>query len=201
VEHHNLYSVKETYKGLISNLSSSSDSIWSKVWHKSVPLKVSCLVWRLFHNRLLTRDNLLRRCVLDQNSVHCVGGCGCAESITHLFIECPVFSGVWFGICKWLRISTALQKEGHLHLEQFGGLLCNKKVISSCIRVIWFACIWIIWKAKNDKCFQNKGVSIDKMVDDTKVFSWKWWRFKSKSFAYNIDHWYMDPRACMGVLW
>jgi len=34
VETHNLYSVKEVYKELMSNLSSSSDPTWSKVWHK-----------------------------------------------------------------------------------------------------------------------------------------------------------------------
>lgn len=67
--------------------------------HKSVPLKVSCLVWRLFQNRLATRDNLSKRGVLDQNSIQCVGDCGREESVSHLFFECPLFSGVWFGLC------------------------------------------------------------------------------------------------------
>lgn len=31
------------------------------VWNKIVPLKVSAMAWRLLHNRLPTKDNLVRR--------------------------------------------------------------------------------------------------------------------------------------------
>lgn len=72
VESHNVYSFKEVYKWSMSsflqkkkwsmsNLSSSSDSTWSRVWHKSVLLKVQYLVWRLFQNRLAIRDNLFQK--------------------------------------------------------------------------------------------------------------------------------------------
>lgn len=121
VESYNVYSAKEVYKWLMSNMSSSSDPIWSKAWHKSVPLKVSCLVWRLFQNRLATRYNLAKRGVMDQSTIQCVGDCRSEESVTHLFFECSVFSSVWFGVCQWFRISAAFQKEGRLYLEQFGG--------------------------------------------------------------------------------
>jgi hypothetical protein len=30
------------------------------IWHKQVPLKVFLFVWRLHHNRLPTKDNLIR---------------------------------------------------------------------------------------------------------------------------------------------
>ena len=30
------------------------------VWHKSLPLKISCFIWLAFHNRILTWDNLQR---------------------------------------------------------------------------------------------------------------------------------------------
>ena len=46
------------------------------LWQKHIPLKVVVFVWRLFHNRLPTKDNLLRRNVLDNNSCLCASGCG-----------------------------------------------------------------------------------------------------------------------------
>lgn len=55
--------------GLISKMSSSLESIWLKVWHKLVPFKVYCLVWKKNHSRLATRDNLCGRGVLDQTSL------------------------------------------------------------------------------------------------------------------------------------
>jgi hypothetical protein len=108
-----------------------------------------------------------------------------------------VFSGVWSGICKWLGISSALKKEGHLHLEKFGALLSIKKVISTCVIVILFSSIW---KARNDKCFHNKGMSIDKMMEDVNVFFYNWMRFKAKTLDYNINQWCINLRACMGVM-
>jgi len=50
------------------------------VWHKKTPLKASLFVWRLFRNRLPTKDNLLRRQMLHSDNITCVGGCGSLEN-------------------------------------------------------------------------------------------------------------------------
>jgi len=62
-------------------------------------------------------------------------------------------SKVWFGI------SGAFQKEGRLYLKQFGRLISNERAFSLPTSMIWFACVWCIWKAKNGKCFHNKKFS------------------------------------------
>jgi hypothetical protein len=48
----------------------------------------------------VTKDNLVRRGVIRDESSHCVGGCGSEESVTHLFFECPFLqeSGILFVI-------------------------------------------------------------------------------------------------------
>jgi len=56
------------------------------VWHKSVPSKVSMFAWRLVRERISTKNNLARRCVLQPNDNLCVGGCGNIETADHLFI-------------------------------------------------------------------------------------------------------------------
>jgi hypothetical protein len=84
------YSVKDTYKSIMSGLPSRSNPAWVRAWHKSIPSKVSCLVWSIFQNRIVTKDNLVRRGVTGQGMSLCVGGCGIEESISHLFFECPV---------------------------------------------------------------------------------------------------------------
>ena len=45
-----------------TNLNEEFDSF---LWLKAVPLKVNIFIWRLFLNRLSTKDNLLRRGVID----------------------------------------------------------------------------------------------------------------------------------------
>jgi len=84
-------------------------------------------VWRLFQNRIATKDNLHKRGVLGQDNLHCVGGCGREESVSHFFFECPLFSGVWYAICHWIGISTAFQKESLSQMEQFEGLIDGRR--------------------------------------------------------------------------
>lgn len=81
----NMYSVKETYKMLMEGLISVPNQSWSKAWHKSIPLKVVCLAWRLFQNKIATKDNLFRRGVVGQGSLQCVGDCGVKESVSRPF--------------------------------------------------------------------------------------------------------------------
>lgn len=76
------------------------------MWHKHVPLKVLLFAWRLFRNLLPTKDNLLRRSIIQANFVLCVGGCGMDESADHLFLRCNFFGSVWYLIRDWLRLSS-----------------------------------------------------------------------------------------------
>lgn len=160
------YSIKETYKVLRVEDMTETSSMWPTIWHKSVPTKVSCLVRRLLHKRLPTKDNLLRRGVLGPKNTSCVSGCGQEESTSHLFFVCPLFAGVWTLIIRWLRIPAVLPIEGWEHFEQFGFLAAGGKIEEIRIRVVWFACIWCIWKARNNSIFKNKETSAEKVFEE-----------------------------------
>jgi len=55
----------------------------SYLWNKDVPLKVLLFAWRLFRDRLHTKDNIHCRGVIDLESMVCVAGCGSTESSNH----------------------------------------------------------------------------------------------------------------------
>ena len=76
----------------------------SSIWLKDVPLKVVVFVWRLFRDRLPTKDNLLRRGVINHDSRLCVAGCDFVESSPHLFLHCNIFGSVWHLIYSWIWI-------------------------------------------------------------------------------------------------
>jgi len=70
------------------------DIVSEAPWYKSVPLKVYICAWRLFRNRWPTKDNLVRRDIINMDDQLCVSGCGQIETIDHLIIHCPVFGNL-----------------------------------------------------------------------------------------------------------
>jgi hypothetical protein len=154
----------------------------------------------LFQNRVATKDNLGRRGVIDQGAMQCVSECGVEESVSHLFFECPAFARIWYLLRHWLGVSMVFHNEGLRHLEQFEGLIGNGRVFAERVGVIWFAGIWCIWKARNDKVFKNKEVQMEKIVEFVKILSWNWLKFKACNLEYNVAHWCLNPRVCLGSL-
>jgi len=87
------FSVHSVYKFLTAQLPTATLVPVSSLWHKDVPLKVVLFAWRLFRDRLPTKDNLFRRGVLDQNSLECLQGV--------VQLNCPI-------ICYFIVICLGL---------------------------------------------------------------------------------------------
>jgi len=80
--------------------------------YKDVPLKVVLFAWRL-----TTKDNLLCRGVIDDDSRMCVGGYGSLETSSHLFLHCNDFG--WHFLYRWLGISSVIFFYVADHFNQF----------------------------------------------------------------------------------
>jgi len=128
----------------------------SSIWNNDVPLKVVLFAWRLFRDRLPTKDNLLRCGVIPNDSRLCVAGCGLEESSTHLFLHCNIFGSVWHYISRWLGLVTVNPFFVGDHFNQFtagGGVTKTQRSI---LQVLWYATTWEIWKERNNRLFNGK---------------------------------------------
>ncbi|KAF1881267.1 hypothetical protein Lal_00023303 [Lupinus albus] len=131
--------------------------------------------WRLFQNRIPTKDALLKRGVSLTNG----GGLSCAfcndhpESTNHLFSSCKLSYSLWQLIYNWLNISVVLLLNPCDHFTHHLGLVKNRKCWKTW-SVIWIATIWALWLARNDLIFNNINPSINKILDSAKVKSWLW---------------------------
>jgi len=123
----------------------------SSLWHKDVPFKVVLFAWRLFRDMLPTKDNLLRRGVIDYESRVCVAGCNSVESSCHLFLYCNFFGSVWHFIYRWIDISVVIHPyvSDHFNLFSFGGVIEKRR--RSILQIIWFTTVWEIWKERNNR--------------------------------------------------
>lgn len=65
--------------------------------------------WRLFYNRLPTRDNLVKRDVITPDNSRCTGGCGQEETASHLLFQCHSFTGLWTHVIRQLKYQRCFQ--------------------------------------------------------------------------------------------
>jgi hypothetical protein len=84
-----LYSVKSMYA--VINFGGIKPINIHCVWKLKVPPKIHFFLWLLFHNKLLTRDNLVKRQNIDD--LTCVF-CNEVESFQHLFFDCVIASKI-----------------------------------------------------------------------------------------------------------
>jgi len=64
LESTNNFSICSAYNVLVHQNHSATTVSFQDLWHKDIPLKVVLFAWRLFCDRLPTKDNLIRRGVI-----------------------------------------------------------------------------------------------------------------------------------------
>ena len=114
------------------------------VW-KNIPPRVQFFLWLLSNNRVLIRDNLAkRREVTDPPCLLCDE----KESISHLFFHCCVAKNVWESVSFWLTrtVGTDFESVASLWIANKKFMVCN--IVSSAV-------IWVLWKLRNELCFQG----------------------------------------------
>jgi len=169
------------------------------VWHKDIPEKLSVFAWRLLRNRLPTKDNLLRRRVLHHDDTMCVGGCGCPETTVHLFLICDIFGSTWSFLWCWLGIDFVPSGVLGEHFDQFARMAGMPRCTHSFFRVIWLACVWVIWKERNNCVFKNAMSDPCNLFDKVNLNSFMWLKSNKPSFSYYYHDWCRHPLLYMGV--
>jgi hypothetical protein len=74
------YVVRDAYRFLTNSGEQMDRNLVADIWHRNIPTKVSLFVWRLLRNRIPTRDNLVRRNIIQQTGSLCPSGCDIMES-------------------------------------------------------------------------------------------------------------------------
>lgn len=160
-------------------------TLFDDVWHKTIPTKVSMLVWRLLWNRVLTKDNLLQRRVLASNDTTCMGGCGATETAQHLFLHCNISKDLWYQVWNWLGIFSVPAGELRHHFTHFTKMAGMPRFIHLYFNIIWFAPVWVIWKERSNRIFQQTVSTPFLLLEKVKLNSFLWLKVKQTSFIYS----------------
>jgi hypothetical protein len=168
------FSVKSAYDSLMELGNSPNLSVWelkifSNIWDSPAPSKVVAFSRQLLYDRLLTKDNLHSRGMLQQAlDVNCVW-CGQAtESSKHLFLHCNKTIRVWYEVCKWLGVLIVMPPDIMTLFDCFSGVVRNKKVRKSFL-LVWHTVVWSLWRARNDVIFNGISKEPLEVVEEIKV--------------------------------
>lgn len=86
------------------------------------------------------------------------------------FIVCDLFGKVWFLVCQWLGISFVFPGAIKDHYFQFIHVAGMPRVVHSYLKIIWRACIWAIWKNRNNCIFKNEIINPIGILEDELLF-------------------------------
>ncbi|XP_058751979.1 uncharacterized protein LOC131625099 [Vicia villosa] len=90
------------------------------VWETNIPSKIKVFGWRVLLNRLPSRDQLVKRKIIqnDEEKV-CVLCAAKDEDLEHLLFNCSFSQKVWDNMQGWLKLNMVEQATGLNHLFLF----------------------------------------------------------------------------------
>jgi hypothetical protein len=141
--------------------------------------------WYLCKRGILNRDET--RCPLCNLEM---------ESTLHLFLHCPFASAVWYALNRWLGVMVVPPWDV---VMSYGQLVCsgrNRKIRKG-FSSVWLAFIWVIWKIRNDRVFNNVNGDVDTAVDCIQRLSWQWFLNIVAANSCLLYEWVWDPDVCM----
>ena len=117
----------------------------------------------------------------------------------------PIFS-LQFGnhglaSCQELvGISSALDGVFGNHFIQYSNMAGMPRCSHSFLQVVWFACVWVLWKERNNHVFQNTASDPLALTEKVKLNSFLWLKSKRPPFSlFSYHDWWQHPLLCMGV--
>ncbi|GKC01005.1 RNA-directed DNA polymerase, eukaryota, reverse transcriptase zinc-binding domain protein, partial [Tanacetum coccineum] len=117
------------------------------VWNTWVPRKVNVCAWRVAMDRLPTRENLLRRGLINLDSSSCFFCGSDVESKEHCFLSCPKIKLIWLKIWSWWKVPPLFNHslDDILH----GISLHSNNWKAKLFHAICLGCIWSVWAWRN----------------------------------------------------
>ena len=199
----NIFSVKSMYlklegreNGVVGN-SEGERRVFRQIWKSVAPSKVSAFVWKALLDCFPTRMNLeIRNCLPIGIGLNCVWCEGIPESTSHLLLHCDMAWNIWLNLMKWLDLNFVMPPNLFIHWECWSGGPLHKKIRKG-LRLIWEVAIWVIWKARNGRIFNDEMALWDELVEEVKVMSWRCVLGRFDIPACLFYEWCWCPRDCL----
>lgn len=141
----------------------------------------------------------MARDIIPSDAQYCMIGCGGVESAQHFFISCRSFNYLWPIIRSWIGFLAADPQSLLDHLIQFFYATSCFKARHSLLLLIWLLFVWVLWKERNNRIFNNLKSFIPQLLEKVKHYSYWWMKTKNVNFVFDYHCWHSSPFTCLGV--
>lgn len=167
-DHSGSFTISSLYKFI--NFGGILCPMFKIIWQNIAPLNVRLHAWLVINNCILTGDRMRQRHLnILQKCVFCNGE---IESTTHIFLECPFSSFFWnFFSCGFEIGSLPTTVEEWWTNWR---LISIPKNLLMLWDMIMMAYMWILWRERNDRIFNNANNSNLFLLDSIICFVVFW---------------------------
>lgn len=80
--------------------------------------------------------------------------------------------------------------------ECWSGVERDKRICKG-LRLIWHATVWGLWKARNDRVFNGRNPDVEEIVEEIKVWSWRWSLDRISMPPCMYYEWFWSTKYCL----
>ena len=128
-----VFSVNSAYYKMQGNSNEEVDNVFKMLWNIRVVPKSQLLGWRIFLDKLPTKDKLSDRGIQLQHNL-CELCLASEESEKHLFFSCRVTQKVWNMCDRWLGASSVYHIKAKEKFKHFNIVTMMCAMFSKCAR-------------------------------------------------------------------
>lgn len=184
------FSVQSAYQFLCTGPRILQPDLLKVIWHRLIPPRIQVFAWRLSHDALPSKQNLLRRGV--QISDYNCSLCNSApESSSHLFIFCGQTSSLWDKILSWWNIPFTFPDSIQALIPQSASITLSKPV-NYRLQQVFITTLWAIWFFRNHIVFRAKHWCTDEALHFIQSRSFIWAKELSSNHA-SFSDWVQFP--------
>ncbi|KAJ0521152.1 hypothetical protein HanIR_Chr10g0467601 [Helianthus annuus] len=102
------------------------------------------------------------------------------ETAEHLFTGCMFSNFLWQAIANWRRFPVFYVCDLKGLTSVYKNLRLNS-VTTNMVHALMIIGCWRIWKARNDRIFNNKETKIDEVFSDVKTYGYLWYNNRNRN--------------------
>ncbi|KAL8478305.1 hypothetical protein ACS0TY_030278 [Phlomoides rotata] len=123
-----IFSTKEAYKYQMElgtgEVNEDRNPAFELLWRSAAMRITQAILWKVLKPRLLTKESLRRRGIIQENEDITCRLCGEEEeNVIHLFFKCKFAFRVWWNIYQWIGVSMVPHESPIEHLIQHNIIL------------------------------------------------------------------------------